>query len=159
MSPPHSESPTPAVTHPGHDALNQQTGAEGQAAGAIEDEELLHLLQAGTEDALWGERGGVRAGASTGVRSLPGRVPSSSWYGNNHQRGVDSLLQTTMKENHPHIPARASARPHLQRRSEWQNGSRGPQAKEELSLGPWPEEANNLDFIISQFLKVSNQDP
>lgn len=111
MSPPHSESPTPAVTHPGHDALNQQTGAEGQAAGAIEDEELLHLLQAGAEDALWGERGGVRAGGSTGVRPLPRRVPSSRWYGNNHQRGMDSLLQTTMKENHPHITARASTRP------------------------------------------------
>lgn len=54
LSPPCSKRPTPVVTHPGHNALNQQTGAEWQTAGAIEDKELSHFLQACAKDPLRG---------------------------------------------------------------------------------------------------------
>lgn len=54
------QTPNPRVTHPGHNALNQQTGAERQAAGAIEGKELFHLLQACAEDPLRGTGEGVR---------------------------------------------------------------------------------------------------
>lgn len=41
-----------AVTHPGHDALHQETGTKRQTARTIEVKELLHVLQALTKDAL-----------------------------------------------------------------------------------------------------------
>lgn len=46
-------------THPRHDALHQQAGAERQPARPVSLEELLHVLQPLAEDAL---RGGCGTG-------------------------------------------------------------------------------------------------